>query len=34
MTALGHKQKSGVSLGMSGVGGQAEVDFERLDVCL
>ncbi len=30
---LGQTRKSSVSLGMSGVGGQAEVDFGRLDVC-
>ncbi len=30
--SLGHKQKSSVGLGMSVVGGQAEVDFGRLEV--
>ncbi len=30
--SLGHKQKSSVGLGMSVVGGQAEVDFGSLDV--
>ncbi len=33
MSALGHKRKSSVGLGMSGVGGGAEVDFGRLEVC-
>ncbi len=33
-SASGHERKSSVSLGMSGVGGQAEVDFGRLEVCL
>ncbi len=32
-SALGQTRKSGVSLGMSGVGGQAEVDFGRPQVC-
>ena len=31
---LGQNRKSGVGLGMSGVGGGAEVDFGRLEVCL
>ncbi len=34
MTAVGHNRKSNVGLGMSVVGGKAEVDFGRLDVCL
>jgi len=34
MPALGHKQKSSVGLGMSVVGGEAEVDFGRLEVSL
>jgi len=33
-TALGHKRKSSVGLGMSGFGGGAEVDFWSLEVCL
>ena len=32
MTALGQNRKSSVGLGMSGVGGGAEVDFGRLEV--
>jgi hypothetical protein len=32
MSELGQKRKSSVGLGMSGVGGRAEVDFGRLDV--
>ena len=32
--SLGHKQKSSVGLGMSGVGGKAEVDFGPSDVSL
>jgi hypothetical protein len=34
MAASGQTRKSSVSLGMSGVGGKAEVDFGRLEVCL
>ncbi len=34
MTAEGQKRKSSVGLGMSGVGGKAEVDFGPLEVCL
>ncbi len=34
MTGLGQTQKSSVGLGMSGVGGIAEVDFGRLEVRL
>ncbi len=34
MSPLGHNRKSSVGLGMSVVGGKAEVDFGRLDVCL
>ncbi len=34
MSPSGHKQKSSVGLGMSVVGGEAEVDFGRLNVCL
>ncbi len=30
---LGHKQKSSVGLGMSALGGKADLNFERLDVC-
>ncbi len=33
MTGLGQNRKSSVGLGMSVVGGEAEVDFGRLDVC-
>ncbi len=33
-SAVGQTRKSSVSLGMSGVGGQAEGDFGRLDVSL
>jgi hypothetical protein len=33
MSGWGQKQKSSVDLGMSGVGGKAEVDFEQLEVC-
>jgi len=33
-SVVGQTRKSSVSLGMSGVGGQAEVDFGRLDVSL
>ena len=31
--SLGQKRKSSVGLGMSAIGGKAEVDFGRLDVC-
>ncbi len=34
MSELGHNRKSSVGLGMSVVGGKAEVDFGRLNVCL
>ncbi len=34
MSELGQQRKSSVGLGMSGVGGKAEVDFGRLDVSL
>ncbi len=33
-SALGHKRKSSVGLGMSVVGGKAELNFGRLNVCL
>ncbi len=33
-SALGHKRKSSVGLGMSAFGGRAEVDFGPLDVSL
>ncbi len=32
--SLGHKRKSAKVVGMSGVGGKADLDFRRLDVCL
>ena len=32
-SASGQNRKSSVGLGMSGVGGEAEVDFGRLEVC-
>ena len=32
--SLGHERKSSMGHGMSGFGGEAEVDFGRLDVCL
>ncbi len=31
--SLGQKQKSSVGLGMSGLGGKADFDFGRPDVC-
>jgi hypothetical protein len=34
MSGLGQKRKSSVGLGMSGVGGNADFDFGRLEVCL
>ncbi|MEE8236974.1 MAG: hypothetical protein V3S67_01560, partial [Gammaproteobacteria bacterium] len=34
MSASGQNRKSSVDLGMSVVGGKAEVDFGRLEVCL
>ncbi len=33
LSALGHKRKSAAAARMSGVGGKAEVDFGRLEVC-
>ena len=33
-SAVGQKRKSSVGLGMSAVGGKAEVDFKLLDVSL
>ncbi len=33
-SGLGQQRKSGQGHGMSAFGGQAEVDFGRLDVCL
>ncbi len=33
MTAEGHERKSSVGLGMSAVGGRADLDFGRLNVC-
>ncbi len=32
--SLGQKRKFSVGLGMSEVGGKADLNFERLDVCL
>ena len=32
--SLGQQRKSSLALGMSGLGGKAEVDFGRLDVSL
>ncbi len=34
MAALGQQRKSSVDLGMSALGGKADFDFGRLDVCL
>ncbi len=33
MAALGQKRKSSVDLGMSALGGKADIIFGRLDVC-
>ncbi len=33
-SALGHKRKSSVGLGMSGVGGRADLEFGQRHVCL
>ncbi len=34
MSESGQKRKSSAGLGMSALGGKADFDFERLDVCL
>jgi len=33
MSPVGQQRKSSVGLGMSGVGGRADIDFGPLDVC-
>ncbi len=33
MSELGHKRKSSLGLGMSEVGGKADFNFGRLEVC-